>query len=47
MNDGAVLILLMALFALLFAVHSVRHQLKRIADFCERSEKRITGKDRP
>ena len=46
MSDGTTLILLAILMAILFAIHSVRSQLSRIADFCDRSDKRITGKDR-
>lgn len=41
MSDGAMLILLIALFAIFFAVNGVRIHLSRIADFCERSEKRM------
>lgn len=41
MSDGAILIMLVLLCAIFFAVHGVRIHLSRIADFCERSEKRM------
>lgn len=43
MTEGYVIILLLLLCLLYGKLCGVRNQMKRIADFCERSEKRIKG----
>ena len=43
MNESYVIALIVVLALIYGKLSGVREQMKRIADFCERSEKRING----
>lgn len=45
MTEGYVIVLLLLLCLLYGKLCGVRNQMARIADFCERSEKRIRGEN--
>jgi hypothetical protein len=46
MSDGVAFCLVLMLALIYGKICGVRDQLKRIADFCERSESRLTGRNR-